>query len=39
MKALPDFIKKVKGFAGCTILGNGNIGLILDITQVTGFEQ
>jgi hypothetical protein len=29
--------KKVKGFAG-SLYGNGNIGLIMDITQVAGFE-
>ncbi len=38
VKALPGYIKKVKGLAGCTILGNGNISLILDVAQVVGFE-
>lgn len=31
VKALPKYIKKVKGIAGCTLLGDGNISLILDI--------
>lgn len=34
VKALPDFIKnikKVRGVAGCTLLGDGSISLILDI--------
>ncbi len=31
VKALPKYIKKVKGIAGCTLLGNGDISLILDI--------
>ena len=34
VKALPEYIKKfkrVKGLAGCTLLGDGSISLILDI--------
>ena len=34
VKALPDYIKKfkkVRGIAGCTLLGDGSISLILDI--------
>lgn len=34
VKALPDYIKKarkIQGLAGCTLLGDGNISLILDI--------
>jgi len=34
VKALPDYIKKfnrVRGLAGCTLLGDGSISLILDI--------
>lgn len=34
VKALPSYIKKAKGIAGCTILGDGNISLILDINEV-----
>lgn len=35
VKALPKYIKKIKGLAGCTLLGDGNISLILDITGLT----
>ncbi|NLD45702.1 MAG: chemotaxis protein CheA [Clostridiaceae bacterium] len=31
VKALPKYIKKVTGISGCTLLGDGNISLILDI--------
>jgi len=34
VKALPEYIKKfrrIKGLAGCTLLGDGSISLILDI--------
>lgn len=34
VKALPSYIRKVKGIAGCTILGDGNISLILDINEI-----
>jgi len=30
-KTLPNYIKKVQGIAGCTILGDGGISLILDV--------
>ncbi|MGI5891271.1 MAG: chemotaxis protein CheW [Bacillota bacterium] len=30
VKALPYYIKRVKGLSGCTLLGNGSISLILD---------
>ncbi|MHB8064263.1 MAG: chemotaxis protein CheW, partial [Ruminiclostridium sp.] len=30
VKALPKYIKKVKGISGCTLLGDGSISLILD---------
>jgi two-component system, chemotaxis family, sensor kinase CheA len=35
VKALPDYIgklRKIRGLAGCTLLGDGSISLILDIT-------
>ncbi|PKM94760.1 MAG: chemotaxis protein CheA [Firmicutes bacterium HGW-Firmicutes-1] len=32
VKALPNYINNVKGIAGCTLLGDGGISLILDIT-------
>jgi two-component system chemotaxis sensor kinase CheA len=34
VKALPNYIKKAKGVAGCTILGDGDISLILDVSGV-----
>ncbi len=36
VKALPEYIKKhkkIKGLGGCTILGDGNISLILDVGE------
>ena len=34
IKTLPRYIKRTKGIAGCTLLGNGNISLILDISSL-----
>lgn len=37
VKTLPDYIrrfKKMRGIAGCTLLGDGNISLILDIARL-----
>jgi len=34
IKALPDYIKKVGGVIGCSLLGNGIISLILDISEI-----
>jgi two-component system chemotaxis sensor kinase CheA len=31
VKTLPKYINKVKGISGCTLLGNGDISLIIDI--------
>lgn len=31
VKSLPSYIRKVKGVAGCTLLGDGGISLILDV--------
>jgi len=42
VKALPDYIrnmKKVRGLAGCTLLGDGSISLILDIGGLIAFRQ
>lgn len=39
VKALPNYIrnfKKVKELAGCTLLGDGSISLILDVAQMVG---
>jgi two-component system chemotaxis sensor kinase CheA len=37
VKALPDYIKnarKIGGLAGCTLLGDGSISLIIDIGKL-----
>ncbi|WP_378954142.1 chemotaxis protein CheA [Pelosinus sp. sgz500959] len=34
VKALPPYIKKTKGIAGCTLLGDGGISLILDVANL-----
>jgi two-component system chemotaxis sensor kinase CheA len=37
VKALPKYIqnfKALKGLAGCTLLGDGNISLILDVARM-----
>lgn len=34
IKAMPEYIKRVRGIAGCTLLGNGSISLILDIAGI-----
>lgn len=39
VKALPDYIKKIKGLSGCTILGDGSISLILDINSFIGMDN
>jgi len=32
VKALPPILKKIKGISGCTLLGDGSISLILDVS-------
>ncbi|TYQ15787.1 UNVERIFIED_CONTAM: two-component system chemotaxis sensor kinase CheA [Acetivibrio alkalicellulosi] len=34
VKPLPKYIEKAKGIAGCTLLGDGNISLILDVAKI-----
>jgi two-component system chemotaxis sensor kinase CheA len=34
IKSLSDYIKNTKGVSGCTILGNGEVSLILDISYL-----
>lgn len=34
VKTLPTYLRKVKGIAGCTLLGDGSISLILDIASL-----
>ncbi len=31
VKTMPKYIKKVRGLSGCTLLGNGEISLIIDV--------
>ncbi len=31
VKSIPKYIKKIKGISGCTLLGNGDISLIIDV--------
>lgn len=31
VKTIPKYIKKIKGISGCTLLGNGDISLIIDV--------
>jgi len=31
VKAMPKYIKRIKGISGCTLLGNGDISLIIDV--------
>lgn len=31
IKALPNYIKKHKGISSCTVIGNGNVSLIIDV--------
>lgn len=35
VKPLPSYIKKIAGIAGCTILGDSQISLILDASELT----
>ena len=42
VKALPEYVRrfsKSKGLAGCTLLGDGSISLILDIAGLVGFRE
>ena len=34
VKPLGNFVRKVKGIAGATILGDGRIALILDVVNI-----
>ena len=42
VKTLPGFIKaqkNIKGVSGCTLLGDGNISLILDVKDLNNFNK
>lgn len=34
VKALPKYLKRIEGISGCTILGDGSISLIIDISSL-----
>ena len=36
IKSLGRFLSKIRGIAGATILGDGNVALILDVDTVVG---
>ena len=38
VKPLPNYLKKIVGIAGCTILGDGGISLMLDASELTSFN-
>ena len=38
VKALPAYVKKSRGLAGCTLLGDGQISLILDTGSLDGLK-
>ena len=38
IKALPDYIKKVEGVIGCSLLGDATISLILDISEIVSLH-
>ncbi len=33
VKSIPKYIKKIKGIGSCTLLGNGEISLIIDVAS------
>jgi two-component system chemotaxis sensor kinase CheA len=37
VKALPKYLKKIKGIGGCTLLGNGTSSLILDVAGLINY--
>ncbi|NMB34457.1 MAG: chemotaxis protein CheA [Clostridium sp.] len=39
VKALPKYIKKVKGIGGCTLLADGSISLILNIADMINMKE
>jgi two-component system chemotaxis sensor kinase CheA len=39
IKSLGEHLKDTKGVAGCTIMGNGKVGLILDIPDIIDISQ
>lgn len=39
VKAMPKYIKKIDGLSGCTLLGDGQISLILDIRGIVSMQN
>ncbi|MPM54600.1 Chemotaxis protein CheA [bioreactor metagenome] len=39
VKAMPQYIKKTRGLSGCTLLGDGQISLILDVGGIIAARQ
>lgn len=39
IKGLSNYFQEIKGVSGCTILGNGEVSLILDVSAMTGSVQ
>ena len=39
VKAMPQYIKKIRGLSGCTLLGDGQISLILDVGGIIANRQ
>ncbi|NLG36840.1 MAG: chemotaxis protein CheA, partial [Clostridiales bacterium] len=38
IKSLPEYLRKVRGISGCTLLGDGTISLILDIATLNDHD-
>ena len=38
VKALPKYLKRIKGIGGCTLLGNGTFSLILDMAGLVSIR-
>lgn len=36
VKALPKYIRSIAGISGCTLLGDGSVSLILDVSKIAG---
>lgn len=39
VKAMPKYIKKIGGLSGCTLMGDGQISLILDIRGIVSMQN
>jgi two-component system chemotaxis sensor kinase CheA len=39
VKAMPRYLKKIDGLSGCTLLGDGQISLILDIRGIVSMRN